>query len=89
MAATAEGNALTREQQDRMCRNKRKFDKEGPALDFAVYCQRKGAFGPAGGRVYRCPVCTKYHVAPRAPRTTSPAGNGTTMGPQPTRRGSA
>lgn len=60
MAATPAGEALTREQRDKMCRSKRRFDREGKALSWVVECLRRGVF--AAGRVYRCPVCSGYHV---------------------------
>jgi hypothetical protein len=60
MAATAQGNALTRTEQDKMCRNKKRFRREGQAIEAAVRTQRFGAFGRS--RVYRCPVCSGYHV---------------------------
>lgn len=64
MAATAQGNALTPEQRAKMCGNKRRFAREGLAIAFAIQAQRRGAM--RHGRVYRCPVCTKYHVTSQA-----------------------
>lgn len=61
MAATAEGNALTREQQDRMCRSKKKFRKQGDAIDSVIRSRQRGLIATSG-RVYKCPVCTHYHV---------------------------
>ncbi len=60
MAQTAEGNALTPQERARMCTSKRRFVKEGPALDFVARARSRGAFN--GGRVYKCPVCVGYHV---------------------------
>lgn len=61
MAATAEGNRLTRAEQDKMCRNKRKFRREIDAIDHAIRSFRRGALQTTG-RVYRCPVCPGWHV---------------------------
>lgn len=60
MAQTAEGNALTPQERARMCTSKRRFPKEGPAMDFFARCRARGVF--SGGRVYKCPVCNGYHV---------------------------
>lgn len=70
MAQTAEGNALTAEQRAKMCKNKKRFDREGKAIDFAIQAQRRGAM--RHGRVYRCPVCTGYHVTSQASLPTEP-----------------
>jgi hypothetical protein len=61
MAATAAGNALSREEQDRMCRDKRRFRSEPDALRSAIRSRRRGGY--LGGRVYMCPVCGGYHVS--------------------------
>jgi hypothetical protein len=60
LAATPEGNALTRDEQDRMCRDKRKFKKEKDAINAVVEGKRNGRL--LNARVYRCPVCTKWHI---------------------------
>jgi len=64
MAATAEGNALTPAQRAAMCRNKKRFAREGDAINFVIQCRRRGMF--IEGRVYKCPVCVGYHVTSRA-----------------------
>lgn len=60
MAQTAEGNALTPQERARMCTSKRRFIKQGLAIDFVAKCRARGVFN--GGRVYKCPVCVGYHV---------------------------
>lgn len=60
MAATAAGNALSAEERKRMCSGKKKFAREGEAVDWVILCRRRGVF--PGGRVYKCTVCSKYHV---------------------------
>lgn len=60
MAATTEGNQLSREEQDRMCRNKRRYRRENDALMAVV--QARSRFRDGAGRVYRCPVCSAWHI---------------------------
>lgn len=60
MSATKEGDALSPEQQVKMCKSKRRFKKEGQAITAAAEWAAKGVF--LGGRVYRCPVCNGHHV---------------------------
>jgi hypothetical protein len=63
MAATAEGNALSKAERERMCRGKRKFRREGDAIMAIARGQRSGRFAQ-GCRVYRCRVCPSWHVGP-------------------------
>jgi len=64
MAQTAEGNALTPQERARMCTSKRRFVKEGLAMDFVVKCIQRRVF--PRGRVYKCPVCAGWHVTSQA-----------------------
>lgn len=61
MAATTEGNRLTEDQRQKMCRGKKRFRREGDAIFAAA---RAMAEAPGRWRrVYRCPVCAGYHIA--------------------------
>jgi hypothetical protein len=68
MAQTAEGNQLSAEERKRMCSNKRRFGSESAAIMSAIDWQRRGVL--SRGRVYRCTVCTKWHI------TSQTAGTG-------------
>lgn len=75
MAQTAEGNQLTPQERARMCTSKKRFAKQGPAMDFVARCQARGVFN--GGRVYKCPVCIGYHVTSQtAPAPSRLAAHG-------------
>jgi hypothetical protein len=73
MAQTAEGNRLTPKDRARMCTSKKRFAKEGDAINFVIQCRRRGMFHE--GRVYKCPVCIGYHVTSRAAAPTQLAAN--------------
>lgn len=62
MAATPEGNALSRQEQHKMCRSKKRYRNESEAIDAVIRAQRRGQ--ASRGRVYRCQICAGYHVSP-------------------------
>jgi hypothetical protein len=71
VAATTEGNALSPAERHRVCGGKRKYDREGRAIAAVIQLRQSRRIGPLQGRVYRCPVCTKYHVT-TAPLAAAP-----------------
>jgi hypothetical protein len=65
VAQTAEANALTQQQRNTICKNRRRFKRESEAITWVA--RRRHFEGAKAGRVYRCPVCPGYHVAPPGP----------------------
>jgi hypothetical protein len=65
VAATAEGRTLNQDERDRMHKGKRRFAKQGEAIDYVVRLQRQRY--RYQGRVYWCAVCNGYHVAHGVP----------------------
>lgn len=57
-----------------MCTSKRPFLKEGKAIDFVIAAERRGAM--VRGRVYRCPVCLRYHITSQGAGTRGLAAAG-------------
>lgn len=62
MAATAEGNAISPTERHRICRSKKRYDREGKAIEEVIRLRKNGTFGWGQGRVVHCPICRKYHI---------------------------